>query len=510
MDLWKDNELFSISNSYEQYYPSIHNPLISELGEQCNILKQIVDENGLEDEFLNRMYLTIKRSLTIFSTSLVPFHQIESIDLQDLRYKFRELKVLYPNIYQDFLKGAEQIKKLLEQEQNLLIEKVLELVNGPKLSKRAIVTKRNLKNEEIYAILERFTKNAMDISFFNDSKFRKSSDTFDEVIFIGSQNLFETYANNCPRARKTYFISYDVFPNYFKNMEVLHSLQPVSTVYKGIKNKLEQRPTPTAKIILEEDLPSLSLLGRQLAAIEELDENDADSIEPVEARFITLENDHVLFLQVNGRYKVVEVDLKAKHVTSKPFNMLELDDFLLVFHERETEMLATVADSEILKEHAQELRNIQKSWKNRLQDWVDNNGIQTVCHILSSKYGMNAAKPQNVNYWLRDTTILPRNMEQLLKALQYDDDVVQQILLASNHILAAHRRAGGLVTQYANHVIKNSDLKNLLSQGYQIFSIPEFLGVTFSVERIVGISSEKFLVHPGKIMKVYNHSSIQV
>lgn len=510
MDLWKDNELFSISNSYEQYYLSIHNPLLSELGEQCNILKQIVDENGLEDELLNRMYLTIKRSLTIFSTSLVPFHQIESIDLQDLRYKFRELRGLYPNIYQDFVTAAKQIKQMLEQKNNLLIEKILELVNGPKPCKRAIVTKRPLKDEEIYAILERFTTNAMDISFFNDSVFRKSADTFDEVLFIGSPNLFESYASNCPRAKKTYFISYDVFPNYFKNMGVLHSIQPLSTVYNGMENKLEQRPTTTAKILFEEDLPSLSLLGKQLAASEDLDENGADSIEPVEARFITLENDHVLFLQVNGRYKVVEIDLKAKHVTSKPFNMLELDDFLLVFHERETEMLATVADSEILKEQAQELRNMQKSWKYRLQDWVDNDDIQTVCHILSSKYSMNAAKPQNVNYWLKDTTIFPRNMEQLLKALQYDEDAVQQILLASNHILAAHRRAGSLVTQYASQVIKNSDLKNLLSQGYQIFTIPEFPGVTFSVERIVGISSEKFLVHPGKIMKVYNQSSLQV
>lgn len=510
MDLWKDNELFSISNSYEQYYLSIHNPLLSELGEQCNILKQIVSENSLEDEFLNRMYLTIKRALTIFSTSLVPFHQIESIDLQDLRYKFRELKVLYPNIYQDFLKGAQQIKQLLEQENNLLIEKVLDLVNGPKPSKRAIVTKRHLKDEEIYVLLERCMTNAMDIRFFNDSVFRKSADTFDEVLFIGSPNLFESYANNCPRAEKTYFISYDVFANYFKSMEVLHSLQPVSTVYKGIENKLEQRPITTAKILLEEDLPSLSLLGKQLADSEDLDENGADSIEPVEARLITLENDHVLFLQVDGRYKVVEIDLKAKHVTSKPFNMLELDDFLLVFHERETEMLATVADSEVLKEQAQKLRNIQKSWKDRLQIWVDTKGIHTVCHILSNKYNMSSSKPHNVNYWLRDTTIFPRNMEQLLKALQYDEDAVQQTLLASNRILAAHRRAGSLVTQYANQVIKNSDLKNLLSQGYQIFSIPEFPGVTFSVERIVGISSEKFMVHPGKIMKVYNQSSLHV
>lgn len=511
MDFWKDNEIFSISNSYEQYYLSIHNPLLSELGEQCNTLKQIVIENGLEDEFLNRIYLTIKRALTIFSTSLVPYHQIKSIDLQDLRYKFREIKVLYPNLYQDFLTAAKQIKQLLEQENNLLIEKVLDLVNGPSPIKRAIVTKRHLKDAEIYVLLERFTTNAMDVRFFNDSVFRKSSDTFDEVLFIGSSNLFESYATNCPRAEKTYFISYDVFPNYFREMGALHSLQPVSTVYRGIKNKLEQRSIPTAKILLEEDLPSLSLLGKQLVASEDLDENGADSIEPVEARLITLENDHVLFLQVDGRYKVVEVDdIKAKHVTSKPFNMLELDDFLLVFHERETEMLATVADSEILKEQAQELRHIQRSWKNRLQSWVDNKGIHEVCDILSNKYNMSSSRPHNVNYWLRDTTIFPRHMEQLLKALQYDDDAVQQILLASNRILAAHRRAGSLVTQYANQAIKNSDLKNLLSQGYQIFNIPEFPGVTFSAERIIGISFERFMVHSGKIMKVYNQSSLHV
>ncbi|WP_078410111.1 hypothetical protein [Priestia abyssalis] len=510
MDLWKDNEIFNIANSNEQYYLSIHDPLLSDLGEQCNILKQKVDENGLEDEFLNGIYLTIKRDLMIFSTSLISFHQIKSIDLQDLRYKFRELKVLYPNIYQDFLKGAQQIKQLLEQENNPLMEKVLDLVNTQTPNKRAIVTKRHLKDEERHALLGRFTTNVMDIRFFNDSAFRKSSDTFDEVLFIGSQNLFEAYANNCPRAEKTYFISYDVFPNYFKNMGVLHSLQPVSTVYKGIKNKLERKPITTAKLLLEEDPPSLSLLGKQLAASEDLDENGADSIEPVEARLVTLENDHVLFLQVDGRYKVVEIDSKAKHVISKPLNMLELDDCLLVFHESETEMLATVADSEILKEKSQKLRRIQKSWKNRLRSWVNNKGINKACHILSNKYNMSSSKPHNVNYWLRDTTIFPRNMEQLLKALQYDDDAVQQILTASNRILAAHRRAGSLVRQYANQVIKNSDLKNLLSQGYQIFSIPEFPGVTFSVERIVGISSETFMVHPGKIMKVYNQSSLHV
>ncbi|MCF6796618.1 hypothetical protein L1M59_10850 [Bacillus sp. ET1] len=510
MDLWKDNEIFNIANSHKQHYLSIHNPLLSDLGEQCNILKQKVAENGLEDEFLNRIYLTIKKALTIFSTSLVPFHQIKSIDLQDLRYKFRELKMLYPNIYQDFLKGAQQIKQLLEQETNLLIEKVIDLVNNPTPSKRAIVTKRHLKDEERDALLRRFATNVMDIRFFNDSAFRKSSDTFDEVLFIGSQSLFEVYANNCPRAEKTYFISYDVFPNYFKNMGVLHSLQPASTVYKGIKNKLERRPITTAKLFLEEDPPSLSLLGKQLAASEDLDENGADSIEPVEARLIILENDHVLFLQVDGRYKVVEIDLKGKHVISKPFNMLELDDCLLVFHERETEILATVANSEILKEKAQKLRRIQKSWKNRLQSWVDNKGINKVCYILSSKYNMSSSKPHNVNYWLRDTTIFPRNMEQLLKALQYDDRSVQQVLVASNLILAAHRRAGSLIRQHANQVIKNSDLKNLLSQGYQIFSIPKFPGFTFSVERIIGISSETFMVHPGKIMKVYNQSRLQV
>lgn len=508
MDIWKDNETFKLASRQEQYYLSIHHPLLSELGHQCNLLKQKLAENGLEDDLLNRIYLAIKRALMIFSTSIVPFHQIQSIDLQDLRYKFRELKVLYSNIYPEFLKAAQLIKQLLEQESNLLLEKILNLVKVSSTRKRAIVTKRHLTQEEKLALNKRVTTNVKNNHFFNDSAFRRTSETFDEVLFIGSPNLFESYANNCPRAEKTYFISYDVYPNYFKNMGVLHTLQPVTTVYQGIKNELEQRPLTTSKLFVEEDDSSLSILGKHLAKSEDLDEAVMDSIEPVNARLVTLENDHVLFLQVDGRCKVIEIGSKSKQVISKPFNLLDLDDYMLVFQDSETEMIVTVADSQILKEEAEELRKIQKSWKKKLKMMVDKEGINKVCDILSNKYNMSASKPHNVNYWLRETTILPRNMEKLLGALEYDVNKIQEIILASNLILSAHRRAGSLVRSYADQVIRKSDLKDLLSKGFQIFSIPEFPEVTFSVERIVGISSETFMVHPGKIMKVYNRNSL--
>jgi hypothetical protein len=504
MELWFTDMVFRYSKERELKHISISDDDISKIGKLIENLSKVIRRDYWEDDFLRDLYLLIRNYYLNFSTSLIPFDRMTNVDLHELRLKFRELKAAYPNLYDGFLEVAQLFKKLLDREENLLMNEVITLSEEYLNYKIAIVTRRSLKEEEFTIFLSSLDNSANNMKFFNEGSFKKSREIFDLVLFIGSEQYFQPFANNVPLSKKTYFVSYSIFKNYFQIRNLFTDIDgSFSNVYDGIVNKLVTIQTSIELISIEEEKIDSHTIQQYLSRY---DEDNNYSNEPVEAKIINLESDNIVLLQKNTKYKTVDPSSEKK-IILKSLNQIELDDYLLIFSVRESSIIAKIADELVFKEKAVSYRNIQKHWKNRLEKLIEKVGVVTASSVLQEA-GAKTAKPYNLKNWLKEGTISPRDLPLILPALKYNPEETLKILKVTEKIFSAHIKAGNIISRKAEEVISSSDLKKLITNGKQTFELPEFPGATFMIDRIVGIGKDTIKVNQNRIMQLYEWNEL--
>lgn len=502
MDFWYANQVFKLAEERQMNYVSVEDDEISKLGQYIDKLNRKIRHNYREDDFLQSLLLIIRNYFYTFTSSLIPYNEINSIDLEDLRFRYRELRATFPNLYGDFLRVAQLFKTLLERIDNPLMEEVINLIHQCNNYKIGIVTRRSLKGEELIKFLSKINMGSNRIQVLNERIYKKSQVIFDYILFIGNENYFKSYVNNLPKAKRTTFIAYSIFRNYFKDRGLFSEISnSFSSLYKGVVNSLKKISSFEEEITFEEEKIDSKIIQQHLSQYDE--EDNSHSNEPVDAKVVTLESDHIVLLQKGPKYKIIDpTSTNNKKIVNKVVSEMEMDDYLLIFTERESSIIAQIADELVFKLKAETYRNIQRSWKDRLNTLINTYGLGVTSKRLF-KAGLKSAKPYNLKNWLKESTILPRDFYILLSALDYSSEEISEIITISHKIHAGHIRAGNIISRRAEEVIKNTDLTQLISNGTQTFEIPEFPGATFLVDRIVGIGKDTIKVHPSRIMQLY-------
>ncbi|PGS54243.1 hypothetical protein [Bacillus sp. AFS041924] len=457
------------------------------------------------DEHLVMVLNNLKKVFFKLSSSLSPYNIVLSKDIvKGIISKFMQIKSSYPELFSKFvIKIAKSFKEVIEISNNYLLDYLCQFINiraqvGLKI---AIVTKRALTVQE-RLIINTEVKSFLKISYFTENSFRKELEIFDEVIYIGNPNYFGEYVKNTFKGKTVTFISYDIFTNSLSPkgaFEEIDKKGTLSTIFKNIT--FGEHVEKKSNLVLEEDLfnTAVSMFIEEQRKTMEVNSHDA-----IEACIIYLENERFLFVPKDSKIRVLSPNEQNNFIKQLNFKDIDEDNYIVIRNERDTKLIAEVADQYVLKSKAAEYRKLQNEWKNKLRLNVQRKGIGKVSEILVRKYNIKTASIASLRSWCNEDSICPTELDKILKAFKYEDDRIKVIYETMKQIQQAHIKAGRIISDKLMCELSTNILKELQEKGYHTFMSTEFNGVSFNIERIVSIDRSTHLIAPYNLMRPMN------
>lgn len=457
------------------------------------------------DEHLLEVLGVLKKVFFKFTSSFLPFNKVIDRDLEnEMLKKFFQLKRSYPEIFEHIITPiAKSYRKVVEETNNYLHEYLSVYINSnAEVGMRvALVTKRSLSGEEIM-LINTEVKSSIKTYFFTENSFRKSLDTFDYVIYIGNPKYFGEYVTNTFKGKTVTFISYDIFSNSMTPNKVFDEINPngaYSTIFKNIT--FGEPSIKKGNINLERSDSTNATVNK---FIEEQQNEDSNSSDLVEANIVYLENERFLFAPRDSKIRVFNPDEKTNFIKQINFKDVEVDDYIVIRNDRDTKLIAEVADQDVLKSRAKYFRTLQSEWKDKLRFNVKKKGIKRVSDILTNRYQINTASSQSLRSWCNEESICPTELPKLLKALKYEKNRLEEIYETMKKIQQAHRKAGRIISEKLMNEISKDIMRELQEKGLYTFKSKEFNGASFNIERIVSIDHSRYLIAPYNLMKPIN------
>lgn len=483
----ESNELLPFANSIEKFRLEIQNRY----------------EN---DDHLVEVLNLLKKVFFKLASSLLPYNKVINKDTEDqIISKFIQIKKSYPELFTKVvIQIAKSFKEVLESTNNSLYDYLCNYINSRAETglKVAIVTKRAITIEEKFLIIDGL-KSFLKESFFTENSFRKDIETFDEVVFVGNPAYFGEYVKNTFKGKTVAFISYDIFTNSISPNKIFEDIDKkgvYSTIFDNVS--FGEPIQKKSNITLEQ----AELLNTAVSKFLKEQKNtlEVNSQDAVEASIVYLENDRFLFAPKDSKIRVFSPNEKSNFIKQLNFKDIEEDDFIVIRNDRDTRLIAEVADHDVLKKNAEKYRLLQNEWKDKLRFNVKKKGIRKVSEILINKYNINTASMASLRSWCNEDSICPTELPKILKALKYDEEIIKETYNTMKIIQLAHRKAGRIISDKLMSELSNDILKELQEKGYYTFMSKEFNGASFNIERIVSIDRSRHLIAPYNLMKPMN------
>jgi hypothetical protein len=480
----ESNDLLQFANSIEKFR------------------KEIVGKYDNDDHLIENLNV-LKKVFFKLATSLLPYKVIVSKDIENQVLScFHKIKNSYPELFAtNVIRIAQSFKKVTEIDSNPLYEFLCKYINDrAEVGMRiAIITKRAITIQE-REIINKDLKASLKLSFFTENSFRKDIETFDESIFIGNPNYFGEYVRNTFRAKYITFISYDVFTNSISPRKIFEDIDK-----KGTYSTLFRNITFGESIQKKSDfsIEERGILNTAVSRFLEEQRNNIDdnTQDAVEACIVYLENDRFLFAPFDSKIRIFTPQEKSHLIKQIHFKDIEEDHYIVIRNDRDTKLIAEVADQDVLKSNAKNYRNLQNEWKNILRLNVRKKGVRKVSDILIQKHHINTASLASLRSWCNEESICPNELPKILKALKYDENKIKEIYETMKKIQLAHRRAGRIISDKLMSELSKDILRELQEKGFYTFMSREFNGASFNIERIVSIDRTKHLIAPYNLMK---------
>ncbi|WHX66056.1 hypothetical protein QNH26_20665 [Peribacillus frigoritolerans] len=458
------------------------------------------------DEHLIEVLTLLKKVFFKLAGSLVPYNKVVTKDIENqIISKFMQIKNSYPELFSKVvIQIAKSFKQVIEVTNNNLSDYICKYINSRAQVglKIAIVTKRAISVEE-RLIINNELKSFLKISYFTENSFRKDIKIFDEIIYVGNPIYFGEYVKNTFKGRTVTFISYDIFKNSLSPKKIFEEIDKkgvYSTIFENITfgEPVERKSNITLEQTELLNIAVSKFIEEQRITIE------VNTQDAVEACIVYLENERFLFAPKDSKIRVFSPNEKRKFIKQLNFKDIEEDDYIVIRNERDTKLIAEVADQDVLKANAKKFRLLQNDWKDKLRYNVKQKGIRKVSKILINKYNINTASLASLRSWCNEESICPTELPKILKAIKYDENKIKETYETMKVIQQAHRKAGRIISQKLMSELSNGILKELQEKGFYTFMSKEFNGASFNIERIVSIDSSIHLIAPYNLMKPMN------
>ncbi|MGK9430140.1 DISARM anti-phage system protein DrmE domain-containing protein [Bacillus atrophaeus] len=402
-------------------------------------------------------------------------------------------------IYADLFKNniepiVDLIKTLRKKQNNAYVETLLKLVTEKHLSSvnTYILTKEKPSDELIEV-------NGLKYKLMTDKEFIDLGIFADAVIFLGTPGYFDSKFSTVFYGKQTIFMGYSCFAirlgkkKSFSNL--INSNHLINTIYKDVN---------IDKGFSGLDFKETFVKGR-IKKSEEYLINQFESIthtslgEKVEVKLATISNDNYIFLPI--RQKVNVIDRDSLKISQEAIKDLSAGD-LLIFRDHNASSLIREEADNIMGVNAERHRESLEKWKRRLRHNVKRKGIDRVSKILRRSYKISVATENNIKNWMSNDSIRPSCLDELLQALKFDQEVINEILSAASEIRSAHISAGHHISRSLMNEL-DRDLENVVNEnGFYMIESKEFKGACFNIEEIKNISNEIYFIPENEILKI--------
>jgi hypothetical protein len=220
--------------------------------------------------------------------------------------------------------------------------------------------------------------------------------------------------------------------------------------------------------------------------------------EDVETRLYLLEGGWGVFLDNDEQASVLTVDLEGSvpQLRRTPTREIERGMFILLRTEGGGDYIVPIANR-LMGAEATRVRELQKLWKLRLRQKVQQYGLQRVSEMLRA-LGSVRANPGNVRRWMWERSIRTQDFQDFRALMKLTDmgDKPENLWRIMEYLDSAHRDAGRKIRELLLKQILNTDVSELVRSGRMDFQLPQAEGGRFSAFRVERVGSETTMVSP--------------
>ncbi len=510
------NKIYQLSSSYKINYIRINNPWLNRIYKSS--MKKFASEE-YDNELLGRFLMPLRFTLYEISTSLKPYCEIlDEEKLKELRNILKTINTIYSD-QDEYTQLYDLLLNIVSIKNNPILDYLKTNVINHNSQSHAVVTKREMDECQKDFLKKQTGVNT--VEFYTERAFKKTNKCFDFVIFIGNENYFDYSFNSVPRARVSYFLSYSIYDNNFKNNSMFSHLNQASyysTMYKGltvnnseIKSNNEENVSDSKNLedtiqtiptqFIEEPKVSSWVFHEIISKIDNLEQSNLIEIVPVEltqGRFI-------LLAKKDRKHEILTKDRK---IEKKRLEYITTDDYLLVRNQSETALIKNIADELFVDKNISEYRNLQKKLKKYLKKLVEKHGTEKLCRILKNK-GLESISEIKINHLLKDESFKLQNNKEyaslLILLTKGNEESALKYYNASRKLAAFHIQAGRMISNELRKKINELDLSPLYETGSQIVELPEYKGASFTLEKILDFKNESYTVPSSQEKKIIKY-----
>lgn len=424
----------------------------------------------------------------------------------------------YEHISKDIPQTIKCLRKLVQENENPLLQKITELLAPDR--KVAIL----LKEARHIALLDEILKDNPQWEFVqivSQQQLAKLNLTFDRLLCVGRSGWFNEFIFRTPRSTETRVIRYSWLPDSdCRKTPNFHGWKDLRTKLEKF-NKLSERKETVLSIgstpvrnrnweLSDDDLIprfDLAVIAERFQSAQS-NSDQTTFREDVQARLIELEGGRGTFVESDSS-GVLAITLDENNngrVERIPINSISPGIFLLLRGDSDSddEHIIPIADV-ILGRRADQLRRFQRGWKAKLKDLVKSDGIKGTVEKLK-KAGSKKANEINVRNWLWHRSIRtdePEDFFAIMRVIEMGD-MEKTCWEYASQIDSAHRRAGRKIRQELLRQIRETDMNDLEQLGEMRFELEGIGGRPMFAVRIVRVSDFVSNVAPQNVNKLFD------
>lgn len=464
-------------------------------------------KSRLGDLHKDSYWVDFMRTLSRFrfrcAVSPLPFNHTSNINglnsYEELKRLIRDCDEVFPEFKTHSSNLLELFRDLNQSEVNPFNDKLEEILNKFYQKNCALV----LKSQSSYEYISKIFEGNKYLSILKETEYRKSSVSYDLVIFLGHHSWYEHYLFTSIKSKNLIGICYDFIGG--KKIEPLEFSHPLWE--RNITSiKYEQESFNLDKYTY--DSPEEISNEIEIEYIQKnIDKKFGDtSEEQLNARLVNLAGGYIAFLRNHeGIDTTQDVLVFSSEITFKSREVSEIEpgDYILLRTGADKDLTFLEANK-LMGKNAQKNRDLQSSWKNKLEEhfvtkYYNNPSVSSYSRIEAENKFMATLKDKGLNInrsklrgWLREEAIKPRNDNEfklVLEEIFGPDKNIKKYLIAMSEINRKHISAGSIVRKKILSLIQESNLSILEENGYQEFKLQD-TNASISIFRVLKISNQ--------------------
>lgn len=396
---------------------------------------------------------------------------MSAADSEKLRENLRRLRMISPLFAADAQELIQRLQKLIESNDNPLLEKLIELRTGDSVLPLVILETRLIKPTE--QIIEAANLDRQ-VEVINEFQLRGSK-CYEQIVCFGASRWYNSFIFYAPRARTIHLLRFDwlrdgaspTTARFIKPLENLGESERRQTAFRKFS---ETTQIGGEALESTQVTPTVNLAEIAQKYANRTTESQSNESETTLARLFRIEGRRAVFLEETARVLVIDLE-NEKTVRKIAVSEVSNGMFVLLRDGRGGD-LVTLTANKIMDKQGTNLRQFQADWKRILREYVRRYGSQRIVEQLK-KLGAVHASEVNLRNWMSPNNIEtrdPLDFNAIMKLCGYES-ALAECRTAAKRIRRAHQKAGTKIRRLLLEQVAAIDLNELEKLGEMHFQI---------------------------------------